>query len=350
VSVYYGYQEVILGSQSTVGGVAQNYAYAPTTGAAWSYSGGLTSFHVRENDGATLYNGDTTTQNEVIGTNERFGGAWEQVANVGGTYYQTIWDYTFRVQGADGTNYDIGVVDIDFDGDNTIDLVGENGYYLIFTNGVPPPGTDLSVIGIVANTSSTPHTSLGANIVCFGHNTRIATPSGPVPVQSLKPGDLVVTGEGEAQPILWTGKRRVAGRGRLAPIVFAPNAMGNDRKLVLSRQHRVLAGGWQAELLFGSASVLVKAKDLVNGTSIRQVEMRWITYYHILLDGHQVVYAEGVPAESFHPGASAISSLDQDCAAELLDLFPELHQQPDAIGPCAHLSLKQYEARCLNVA
>lgn len=346
MAVYYGYK-AILGSQSTANGNPIDYAYAPPAGQAWSWTGNSTWFHVRETDGATQYNGDPT--NEQISAQEQFGGFGEQLAYVDGSYYQTIWDYTFTV--SDGTNtWHVGVVDIDFDSSDTISGTTENGYFLIFPDGIPPAGGSYTIGGISENADYTSHAGLGASVVCFAAGTLIETATGPAPVETLQAGDLVMTRDRGLQPLRWTGSRRVAATGSLAPIVFRRGAIGNRRRLVVSPQHRMLIADWRAELLFGQPSVLVKAKDLVDGEKVLRAEGGQVSYHHILFDRHEIVYAEGVPSESFQPGALSLDALEAGCAAELLALFPDLPANPEAAGAAARMSLRRHEAACLLAA
>ncbi|SFR53647.1 Hint domain-containing protein [Litoreibacter janthinus] len=351
MAIYYGYSNAIFGTQSTVNGSAQDYAYGPPTGGTWTWTGTTTSFHVRENDGATLYNGDST--NEQVSTNEQLGGTWEQVTLIGGTYYQTIWDYTFEVTGPgpDFTVYRIGVIDVDLNNDDDLnDVVGgasEDGYYLVFPDGVPPAGVNYTIGGIVENDASTPHTGLGAQVVCFAAGTLIETKNGLVEVQYLQPGDMVMTRDAGLQELTWTGGRRVEATGDLAPIVITKGALGNTRDLVVSPQHRMLIEGWQAELLFGEAEVFVKAKDIVNDDTIYIREGGKVNYHHILFDDHQVVFAEGAASESFHPGPQALGALDQGPRDELLRLFPDLQCFGAPAINSARMSLKGFEAACL---
>ncbi|MEP3345447.1 MAG: Hint domain-containing protein [Litoreibacter sp.] len=349
MSIFYGYSNAIFGTQSTVNGAAQNYAFGPPTGGTWTWAGETTSFHVRENDGAITYNGDNT--NEQVNPNERLGAIWEQVTLIDGTYYQTIWDYTFEVTGPDGTVYRIGVIDVDLNNDDDLnDTIGgasEDGFYLVFPDGVPPAGVDYTIGGIVENDGGTPHAGLGAQVVCFAAGTKILTENGPVAVQYLQPGDLVMTRDAGLQELTWTGARRVDALGDLAPIVISKGALGNSRELVVSPQHRMLIEGWRAELLFGEEEVFVKAKDLVNDETIYVREGGKVNYHHILFDDHQVVFAEGAAAESFHPGPQALSALDHGPRDELLGLFPELAHVTTPVMPAARMSLKGYEATCL---
>ncbi|WP_298257052.1 Hint domain-containing protein [uncultured Litoreibacter sp.] len=349
MAIFYGYSNAIFGTQSTVNGSAHNYAFGPPIGGNWTWTGATTSFHVRENDGATVYNGDTT--NEQVGSNEQLGGAWEQVTLIGGTYYQTIWDYTFEVTAPDGTVYRVGVIDVDLNNDDDLnDTVGgasEDGYYLVFPDGVPPAGVTYTIGGIVENDAYTPHTGLGAQVVCFAAGTRIETENGLVEVQYLQPGDRIMTRDAGLQELTWTGARRVDAIGSLAPIVISKGALGNSRDLIVSPQHRMLIEGWQAELWFGESEVFVKAKDLVNGDTIYSREGGKVNYHHILFDQHQVVFAEGAASESFHPGPQALSALDEGPRDELLTLFPDLEHVTAPLMPSAHMSLKGYEATCL---
>lgn len=347
--IFYGYSNAIFGTQSTVNGAAQNYAFAPPNGGTWTWTGATTSFHVRENDGATVYNGDST--NEQVSANEQLGGTWEQVTLIDGTYYQTIWDYTFEVTAADGTVYRIAVIDVDLNNDDdlndTVGGISEDGYYLVFPDGVPPAGVDYTIGNIIENDASTPHVGLGAQVVCFAAGTRIETENGPVEVQYLQPGDMIMTRDEGLQELTWTGARRVDALGDLAPVVISKGALGNDRELVVSPQHRMLIEGWQAELWFGETEVFVKAKDLVNNETIYIREGGKVNYHHILFDNHQVVFAEGAASESFHPGPQALGALDQDTRDELLNIFPDLAHIAAPIMPAARMSLKGYEAACL---
>lgn len=344
--IYYGYSNAIFGTQSTVNGAPQNYAYGPPVGSSWSYSGPTTSFHVRENTGATLYNGDPT--NERVGSNEQIGGTWEQVTLIDGTYYQTIWDYTFEIEAADGTTYRVAVIDVDLNNDDDLNDAGEDGYYLVFPDGVPPEGVSYTVNGIVENDAFVPHADLGATIVCFTTGTMIETDRGPRAIETLAPGDRILTRDDGYQPLRWIGFRKVRAKGDLAPVRFAPGAMGNDRALEVSPLHRMLVSDWRVELMTGEAEALVPARDLVNGRDISRRRGGWVTYVHMLFDRHQIVFAEGAPSESLHPGSCALDALEQAARAEVIALFPDLADDVDSYGPAAAAVVKGYQATCIS--
>lgn len=191
---------------------------------------------------------------------------------------------------------------------------------------MPTDGTVLTSARFAGSTwvpDSTEYPIPGAVIPCFTPSTLIATPEGPRPVEALAPGDMVLTRDNGPQPVRWAGRRAVGGRGDHAPVRFAPGAIGNDRELVVSPQHRVLVEGWRAELLFGADEVLVAARHLVNGDTIHRAPRDRTDYIHILFDRHEIVTAEGVATESFHPGDYVLAG-DAAIRAELTTLFPEL--------------------------
>ena len=188
---------------------------------------------------------------------------------------------------------------------------------------------------------------LAGDIVCFARDTLIDTQNGRVAVQDLSVGDLVCTKDNGLMPIRWIGSRTVDAVGRFAPIEIAANVLGNDRSLVVSSQHRVMLGGWQAELLFGVAEVLVAAKHLVDDKKILRREGGTVTYFHMMFDQHEIVYADGAPCESFHPGHVGVAGMDDAQRDEIFALFPELERDFAEFGPLARMSLKSAEGRMI---
>jgi len=186
------------------------------------------------------------------------------------------------------------------------------------------------------------------SVPCFVAGTLIATHRGEVPVEKLEPGDLVHTLDDGLQPLRWVGRRKVEATGHMAPIHFAPGSFGNQRQVLLSPQHRVLVENGLAELLFGEGEVLVAAKELVNGQSVQVQEGGMVEYVHILFDKHQIVFAEGMEAESFLPGAQTTRSFEQEIVAEICEIFPELDPMTGAgYSPAARRTLRSYEAQLL---
>ncbi len=185
--------------------------------------------------------------------------------------------------------------------------------------------------------------------VCFADGTRIETPDGPVPIETLRPGMLVTTVDHGPRPIIWTGCRTVPGTGPMAPVLIRKGALGNSANIRVSPQHRILVAGWRAELMFGEAEVLVPALHLVNGTTIIRSPCATVTYTHLLFDRHEIILSDGLASESFHPGTVALDRLGHAVRDEILTIFPEL------LGATGHARtarrcLSAREARVLTAA
>lgn len=185
-------------------------------------------------------------------------------------------------------------------------------------------------------------------IICFTDGSLIRTPYGDRPIEDLRPGDLVLTRDHGPQPLRWIGASKVRGTGLLAPIEFARGAFGNDRPLLVSPQHRMLYEGGLATFYFDAREVMVPAKHLVNGTTIREVTREAVTYIHLLFDRHEVIWANGAASESFHPGAEGLEAIDAPARDELFRLFPALRSNPGQYGQTARTVLRSYEARLLS--
>jgi hypothetical protein len=167
-------------------------------------------------------------------------------------------------------------------------------------------------------------------LACFTHGTLIDTSEGLRLIETLEPGDLVTTLANGSQPLRWVGSRVVSygellARPSLRPILFEAGAIGNTRALLVSPQHRMLLNDWRAQVYFGEDQVLVAAKAMVNGKTVRQVlPQDGVTYCHLLFDRHEVILAEGALSESFHPGYMGLGALDDEQRREIEALFPML--------------------------
>lgn len=185
-------------------------------------------------------------------------------------------------------------------------------------------------------------------IPCFVAGTMILTDKGECAVETLVPGDLVMTKDDGPQPLRWIGRRRVAAKGALAPIEIKAGTFGDHRRLLVSPQHRVLVHDSLAELLFGDTEVLVSAKDLVNGRSVRVIEGGEVDYVHLLFDRHQIVSSEGLATESFLPGPQTTRMFEAEVMDEICSLFPELNPRTgDGYSPAARRTLRPFEAQLL---
>jgi hypothetical protein len=188
-------------------------------------------------------------------------------------------------------------------------------------------------------------------IPCFVAGTMILTDRGECAVETLKPGDLVITKDDGPQPVRWIGRRQVPATGSLAPIEIKAGTFGKHRRLLVSPQHRVLVHDSLAELLFGDTEVLVSAKDLVNGRSVRVIEGGEVDYVHLLFDRHQIVSSEGLATESFLPGPQSTRMFEAEIIDEICTLFPDLDPKTgNGYSPAARRTLRPFEAQLLFTA
>jgi fibronectin-binding autotransporter adhesin len=227
-------------------------------------------------------------------------------------------------------------ITLDGDKDTTaINVV--NGHTLAVTG--TSPGTIDLALGPTENLSGATfnapvvgnNTVITANdLACFAEGTRIATPDGPVPVEALRAGDLVLTASGAARPVRWIGWRRLDPRRhirpwRAQPIRVLAGAIAPDvprRDVLLSPDHALLLDG-----------MLIQVRQLLNGVTIRQDDVAAITYYHVELDSHDVLLAEGMQVESYLDTGNR-SMFENAGTALVLHPFEHNDQALRAAGSC----------------
>ncbi|WP_189409934.1 Hint domain-containing protein [Neogemmobacter tilapiae] len=157
----------------------------------------------------------------------------------------------------------------------------------------------------------------------FGRGTRILLASGDQrPIESLEPGDLVLTRDHGPQPLRWRGQTTTRAIGAFAPVIIAAETLGNAGDLIVSQQHRMFV--YHREGRFDQAELLVQARHLVNGDTIFLREGGFVDYFALVFDAHEIIYAEGIPVESLLVTEATPSRLPP----ELQDRFPALRQSP----------------------
>ncbi len=200
-------------------------------------------------------------------------------------------------------------------------------------------GNDAAIISTLNN---------NVNVVCFLRGTLIETENGWwAPVQDLRPGDRVMTADHGLRQIMWIGAKSIAARilartARLRPIHVSAGALGAQiphSGLYLSPQHRVLVRSKTAARMFGTQEVLVAIKNLTPLAGIDATDDgRSVEYYHLLLENHEIVFANGAPCESLLLGKEALKSLDHDTRQEIICLFPQLVERRVQQEPCRPLA------------
>ncbi|GHC62679.1 Hint domain-containing protein [Neogemmobacter tilapiae] len=255
-------------------------------------------------------------------------------------------------------------------GDEYIVFEGQNGRFLLYdlNGGLPTTPTNLTYYRNAVNRQlgENGDPALGDNdgeldfydayqaYICFVAGTLIDTPKGLVAVEDLRPGDLVWTLDHGAQSLRWVGRRDLSlcdlmVNPELRPVSVQAGALGDglpQRALHLSPQHRLLVRSAIAQRMAGQDEVLVAVKHLVGLPGIAAMRaFRPVTYVHLMFDRHEVVLAEGAPAESLFTGPEALRAIGPEGRRELRLLFPEL-VRGDAAAP-ARVLLRGRVARRL---
>ncbi|WP_164744675.1 Hint domain-containing protein [Nioella ostreopsis] len=179
---------------------------------------------------------------------------------------------------------------------------------------------------------------------CFAKGTLISTPEGERTVEALTIGDMIETAEGKPVAVKWIGRQTVfpafLPAARLGLVRVDAGALGPGcpaRSLTLTADHALLIEG-----------VLCHAGALVNGTTITQVPLSEMgnsyTVYHIETEAHEIILANGAPAETF---IDNVSRRAFDNFPEFEALYGEVPEMEELPYPRA-MSARQVPARILT--
>lgn len=173
--------------------------------------------------------------------------------------------------------------------------------------------------------------------VSFTGGTMITLADGAQrPVEALSVGDRILTRDDGPQPIRWIGHQTVRAVGAFAPICIREGVLNNTRDLLVSADHRLFIYQRRDHLGAGRSELLVRARHLVNGDTVARRKGGFVDYYQMLFDTHQIIYAEGIAAESMLVDTRTRAALPQDM--ELSDLLPgHRRSDPQALEVEEHL-------------
>jgi Hint domain len=243
---------------------------------------------------------------------------------------------------------------------SVIEVRGSAARLVMFADQLPPRDADLWVVNRTVDAGlGGPDPESVAGVICFTPGTWLRTPVGPRLIDAIRPGDMIDTKDNGPQQVIWTGRRRMTGARlfampHLRPIRIRAGAMGEDRPdsdLLVSPGHRMLVRGRRAMSLFNTDEVLVAARDLVNDRAVCiDSALPEVTYIHLMTEAHQIVWANGLETESFHPANADLKMIDPGQRGALLAMVPELEDDPLRYGPYARRNLSASEAAILRHA
>jgi hypothetical protein len=178
------------------------------------------------------------------------------------------------------------------------------------------PGAPYRLIGI--DRSGTAEKFAQISCAAFARSTHITLGNGQqCPVENLKVGDRLLTRNEGVQEIRWIGRSMQRAVGDFAPVRIAAGALNNAGDLLVSPDHRVFIYQRSDRLGAGRSEVMVRARDLVNGRNITVQHGGFVEYFQIAFDRHQIVFAEGIAAESMRIDPRTAPLLPRDVLREL---------------------------------
>ena len=168
-----------------------------------------------------------------------------------------------------------------------------------------------------------------ADLLCvsFLRGTMITLASGQQrAIEELRIDDKVLTRDHGGQPIRWLGSTTLRAVGAFAPVVITAGTLGNSGDLIVSQHHRMFLYQRERKAGLATSELLVQAKYLVDNDHIFIRVGGFADYFSIVFDHHEIIYAEGVPAESLMVNDATVNRLPTELSADVKARFPGLSQ------------------------
>jgi len=230
-------------------------------------------------------------------------------SNAGTTGNRLHLDCVITLMGPNGTTFDaVVLVELDAGADEI-----ENIY--LFALAALSPRTNYRLVGF----DSTKARARMAEVACvsFTRGTRITMASGQQrPIEDLQVGDKVLSRDDGPQVVRWIGQTTMRAVGDFAPILISKGTLNNENDLIVSPNHRLFIYQRIDEIGAGRSEILVKAKHLVNNDTVTVIEGGFVDYFQLLFDDHQIIFAEGIAAESLLLDQRTTPALPDDLAQE----------------------------------
>ncbi len=189
--------------------------------------------------------------------------------------------------------------------------------------------TEYRLVGIDTQTARQKYAQVAC--VSFTRGTHITLATGEQRlIEELNVGDRVLTRDDGVQDIRWIGQSTVRAVGEFAPICVRAGTLNNESDLIVSPDHRLFIYQRTDEVGAGRSELLVKARHLVNGETVVVQDGGFVDYFQLLFDSHQIIYAEGIAAESMLIDMRTKPVLPDDLAEAMGEVIPGHSDLPHA--------------------
>ncbi|MFN2307517.1 MAG: Hint domain-containing protein [Paracoccaceae bacterium] len=220
---------------------------------------------------------------------------------------QAVLDCCVTLMGADGKTLEALVL-------VEVEAGGVEAIYLL-PLATLEPASDYRLVGLDRHAATTRFAEVAC--VSFTRGTHITLASGQqVRIEDLRVGDKVLTRDDGPQAIRWIGETTLRAVGDFAPVVITKGTLHNEHDLVVSPDHRLFVYQREDRLGAGRSEVLVKVRHLINGDTVYQQDGGFVDYFQLLFDEHQIIYAEGIAAESLMVDPRTRAALPADLGSD----------------------------------
>jgi hypothetical protein len=285
----------------------------------WLGGGESALVTITDNVNATF---DEAQSNQVLQTGVTFDGVSYAAGQV------VTPTYTLIFSGSDGSSYTLTSFNFS---PNTNNEIPDGAFW---ESAIPPAGTVLTLTSEVNPTgaNSRDYTEF---VTCFCTGTLIETEFGPRAIEDLVPGDRVRCHDGRYVEVLMIPSREILSdelrkEPKLLPVKVSAGAFGHGLPASdtwVSRQHRYLVRSKVCDKMFQANEVLVSAIKLTEVPGIYVDEsIDNVTYWHLVLPQHEIIFANSAPTESFLLAKGALKALSRDALEELHSIFPDLDE------------------------
>jgi hypothetical protein len=210
-----------------------------------------------------------------------------------------------------------------------VDTTGGMADIFVMPLNAMAPLNEYRLVGI--DTKTAPEKFAQVACVSFTRGTNITTASGAQKlIEDLQVGDRILTRDDGVQQIRWIGMNTTRAVGEFAPICIRAGTLNNENDLIVSPDHRLFIYQRTDEVGAGRAEILVKAKHLINGYTVTVQDGGFVDYFQLLFDSHQIIYAEGIAAETMLIDSRTKPVLPDALSATFGDVIPGHSDLPHA--------------------